>query len=34
VLVNEVVNQLFVDDREYYYETLEDYDEVLFDNAG
>lgn len=31
-LVNEIVSQLFVEERDYFYHTLETYDEHLFDN--
>ncbi len=32
VLVNEIVDQLFVDDKDYHYETLENYNQTLFEN--
>ncbi|MGB7127970.1 MAG: NAD(P)/FAD-dependent oxidoreductase [Candidatus Rhabdochlamydia sp.] len=31
-LVNELVSQLFVEDRDFFYHTLENYDQYLFDN--
>lgn len=31
-LVNELVSQLFVDERDYFYKTLENYDNYLFEN--
>lgn len=31
-LVNELVSQLFVEDRDFYYNTLENYDQYLFEN--
>lgn len=32
LLVNELVNQLFVEDRDIYYDTLENYGQILFEN--
>lgn len=32
ILINELVSQLFVEDRDYFYHTIESYDQYLFEN--